>query len=256
MDAFNSIDLLIPYSRRKQQNNDDQKQDNECNGRECKYIDRICIALKRYRTFIQNQTKANDEKIDNEELSKYYDNIDLLNSFHHLLRVHSVQFEEVYNKLIDKCSDGKICALSDCYIIRRNHRDRSKLIDNVGDLRKLYFNYDDDNTDIVTQQILDKIHSHYFHSFDIGYKLSQKERLKIYHIISNHHESKEKADDDGFAAIHDKIMFEICKFIGSKKKSYQNEEGLKRLSGPLYKFSSDIKKDKTVGYSFGYRFLY
>eukprot|EP01084_Bolivina_argentea_P248624 415920_1 len=102
----------------------------------------------------------------------------ILNDFHHLIQVHAHQFEDIYNILVKPCNFGDICALEDCFMMRRNHRDRFKLCEKDQELKRLYFNCNDTN-DIIQQQILDKIHCHFFHSFDIGYKLTDAHKQKL-----------------------------------------------------------------------------
>eukprot|EP01084_Bolivina_argentea_P052484 96422_1 len=97
------------------------------------------------------------------EIGDGYKTIDLLNDFHHIMSVHSCDFEEIYEKFII----NEQCSTTQCLMLKRNQRDRSLETKNETLLTRLYFN----ENDILLQQLLDSIHCHYFHSFDIGYRL-------------------------------------------------------------------------------------
>eukprot|EP01084_Bolivina_argentea_P302336 521843_1 len=135
---------------------------------ECDAIRRIRGILSRYTTYISSNDK------DDGWLCGYYDNTDLLNDFNHLIFYHSEQFEDIYNILINKVYKKNACNVSECSMMRRNHRKRSDC-DNTQVLSEIYFN----NDCIVEQQLIDRIHCHYMHTFDIGYKLSANEKELI-----------------------------------------------------------------------------
>eukprot|EP01084_Bolivina_argentea_P304993 526824_1 len=99
-----------------------------------------------------------------------HDSLDIesiLNSFHHLLCVHDSEkdFEEIYNIL------GK-CDILKCNIFKRNRRKRNKKENNSS--------YIDD--------IMDKIHCYFQHSYDIGFRLYPNERKQI--EVVDHNEEK------------------------------------------------------------------
>eukprot|EP01084_Bolivina_argentea_P050576 93021_1 len=157
---INSIYLLESakiYSKHK--NND------ECKLINCEYLKRICDILKRYNYHTQNIQIQNIHIND-------INNICLLNDYNHLLFTHYNEFENIYNMLIKQCSDNKVCELKTCLMMRRNQRNRSNITKNENLLKEFYIN----NDNIVTQQLLDTIHSNYFHSFDIGYELTTKKK--------------------------------------------------------------------------------
>ena len=81
-----------------------------------------------------------------------------MNDFNHLLQSHSHEFEDIYVKMNDKIYNKNGCKLSKCALMRRHHRDRGKISENEQILNELYF----ENDDIVSQQLLDRIHCHYF----------------------------------------------------------------------------------------------
>eukprot|EP01084_Bolivina_argentea_P150917 263484_1 len=89
------------------------------------------------------------------------------------------QFEFIYNEL------GGYCNMNSCEMFRRNYRNRKYDMD---------MNQHSNSTDTISkQQILDKLHCFYHHSFDIGYKLHSKENSIGYklhskeeHILTNY----------------------------------------------------------------------
>eukprot|EP01084_Bolivina_argentea_P134891 237796_1 len=139
---------------------------NQCNWVECKCVQNIKYAMKQYDLYIEQQ--QTDQKPDRIDTLFTTDNASqILNDFNHLLSKHSNDFENIYN---DMCQEA--CEVSKCLLFRRNSRDRSYL-----DVT-LYF-YEQTRNDIhyniVLQQMLDRIHSYLFHTFDIRYKRTQKE---------------------------------------------------------------------------------
>eukprot|EP01084_Bolivina_argentea_P303431 523867_1 len=138
----------------------------------CLCLNHIVNALIKYKSYIQlMQNEPKNRCIISDENS--YLSVNLLDDFNHLLQAHSHQFEDIYNffnkHICDNNPDG--CKLSDCLLIKRHQRDRNKKLI----LSDLYFN----NNHIVEQQLLDRIHCHYFHSFDVGYKMTEKQKENI-----------------------------------------------------------------------------
>ena len=119
---------------------------------------KLCIATNVYNTK-QNQ----------------YNDINLLNDFNHLLESHRHEFEEIYNMLKNEIYNNNDCRLRECLSMRRHHRDRHKITENEEILNELY----NGNDDIVSQQILDRAHCHYMHTFDIGYRLTKRDKQDI-----------------------------------------------------------------------------
>ena len=120
-------------------------------------------------------------------------NIDkYLNDFLHLIDAHSTddEFETIYNAF------GGVCDLQKCDAFKRNRRDRQSVNNSVNIA--------------VNIQILDKIHCHYSHCFDIGYKLNKKERQEI--------ESKIENDNDEYL-VNNRLL-EIHKILSPKHSLY------------------------------------
>eukprot|EP01084_Bolivina_argentea_P302144 521479_1 len=98
-------------------------------------------------------------------------NIDIdqiLNSFLHLMQLHNS--EDEYELLFNKFDLISNCKLNECNIWRRHYTHRA-------DYRCGYFHQESyDTMSSAVVQILDKIHCYYIHSFDIGHKLSARDR--------------------------------------------------------------------------------
>eukprot|EP01084_Bolivina_argentea_P267318 453725_1 len=127
-----------------------------CNGRigimsECNKL----ISLKKAL-----QTYENYDSFSNDNI------IDALNCFHHLLKKHNSpdEFEAIYNILDNQCNVLK------CDKMRRIRRDRTR----KGDEKE-----SKQSCDRWTNDIMNKIHCHFQHSYDIGYRISKNERKRI-----------------------------------------------------------------------------
>ena len=116
-----SIDssYLLQQSRDEESKNaDDEKQCDlkECDLKQCKAFRNISVTLQKYHKYIISQQEANvneanvNESNLNEIFNDKYNEISLLNDFHHLLSHHDHQFEDIYNHLVN---DG-ICPLTEC----------------------------------------------------------------------------------------------------------------------------------------------
>eukprot|EP01083_Nonionella_stella_P135289 411562_1 len=93
---------------------------------------------------------------------------DVLNDFLYLLEHHNDEysFQRLYELF------GGFCDINHCAAFQRNYRNRANEHWDV--TNPLYANID--STDIVKQQIMDRIHCYYRHSFDMGYRLGIDEK--------------------------------------------------------------------------------
>eukprot|EP01084_Bolivina_argentea_P215052 365072_1 len=214
-------------------------------------VEKIGSVLKHYSIYIKenysskqvNKTKANDiETCVFSAMSNNYQMVDLLNDHNHLLLYHSDELEHIYEILCAIVYDGNSCNFTQCLQLRRNHRDRSNISKN-----SLY--HTEDN--IVTEQLLDRIHSFYFHTFDIGYKLTQKEKILV---LENDTEAKYESGMD-----KNMVALKMCNLLTIKQRYYRNVDGLQRLkNSPNNKFitTNGNMNNLCNNYSFGYRFYY
>eukprot|EP01084_Bolivina_argentea_P112255 200223_1 len=179
---------------------------------------------------------ADGKKADIMLLAHDYNNVQFLNDFNHLLFNHVNQFEDIYNNLIETINNNKECEMSKCLILRRNHRNRKKFD------RKMYFQNENniDRIHVVQQQMIDRVHSYFFHSFDIGYKLQVNE-LPI--IETNN------VDDGNTKNNYDPAFNRLVTF---KRGLYRNRSGI-RAAGLNNKFmiTADNKPNELNEYSYG-----
>eukprot|EP01083_Nonionella_stella_P295911 1005486_1 len=165
-----------------------------CDAMKCTHLQRICVVLQEYHRQIDASNNASQRKIEiGEVLRRVYGDkseIKLLNDYDHLLANHNHidEFEAIYNNFKLRTNNNTCCNLSNCPIFSRNRRDRSdeKMSNHVYDVD---INNDDEYGENVHQQILDPIHCYYFHSFDIGYKItgSERDNIRNYEQKSNDH---------------------------------------------------------------------
>eukprot|EP01084_Bolivina_argentea_P157930 275176_1 len=166
---------------------------------------------------------------------------DLLNNFYHLLQEHSSddEFEFIYNKMNQ-------CDINKCAAIRRNRRRRQKN-KNTPDETKVNVEEIDPITDI-----LDQMHCHYVHCFDIGCKLTQNEKNMLCDI-------KENAVEDEFE-IFNQCLQKKCKILFQKRTLSQHIVGIPEYN----KFNEnntgtnvDESKNEFLGeYDYGFRYYY
>eukprot|EP01084_Bolivina_argentea_P268226 455522_1 len=205
---------------------------NKCELSKCVCLKNIIKILNKYKSYVtasnSNQQDASIDKDVYETISNKYNPVTLLNDFNHLLQFHPHVFEDIYDMMNNLIYNNAGCILGDCLLMRRHHRDRSKIYENETILNDLYFMKDD----VVSQQLLDRVHCHYFHSFDSGHKLSKKDKQDIAN-------QEKKSNDEYHHIISSKIL--------SKSKS-MNE--LYRMKYKKHKFNH------LTLYNFGVRFYY
>eukprot|EP01083_Nonionella_stella_P022202 61421_1 len=238
---------------------------NECTASHCDHLSRVVYALTQYRHFIECNLESYSENTSvniNEILSSANDekacseHVQLMNDFHHLMKKHRTDFEQTYHTLITACNNGKECDLKLCVPLRRNHRNRHRLRPARIEKNKLYFNHDHPQ-DISLQQILDKIHCYYFHTFDIGYRHTVKDRNEILQRAQKRPHIDSKSDADDYVTLNGAVC-ELARDIRSRKRSYENIEGLEEVGKHAQKFVSATDDSYGIGlqYKFGVRFFY
>eukprot|EP01084_Bolivina_argentea_P210504 358270_1 len=158
--------------------NSSKQHDEKCYLSTCLCLKNIIQVMKRYKSYINRSTSEQKEPCIKGDIYKHlgnqYDDVNLLDDFNHLLLSHSHQFEYIHDILNYEIYSNN-CKLSKCLLMRRHHTDRAKISENEKILNELYFL----NDDVASQQLLDRIHCYYIHSFDTGCKLSNKDKQEI-----------------------------------------------------------------------------
>eukprot|EP01084_Bolivina_argentea_P239399 402389_1 len=137
----------------------------KCNAdTECQYLSILITALKDYHSFTDQYKYHHDDKII--PICEQLDTVSILDAFHHLLFNHDDQFELIHSTFLMQCYNGNICPVWKCSMFERNRIDRKKY---EGKL----------HNDMILQQLLDRVHCYYFHTFDTGYRLTADEKQYI-----------------------------------------------------------------------------
>eukprot|EP01083_Nonionella_stella_P083514 230988_1 len=221
--------------------------DVQCALDDCLCLEIMCDVMRLYHVYItsnvgRHKTQSHIDDSVYSEIGNGYNNVDLLDDFNHLLSCHSHEFEDVYNMLKATVYDGEDCNLSQCVMMKRNHRDRSAITKNESILYQLYF----DKDNIVAEQLLDRVHCYYFHTFDVGRGLTENDRC---HILG--HAFDETQNYDG-----DPLLSAFSDIIASKQ---QQQRVFQRNQHTNHKFVTDIDEkecDEENEYFYGYRFFY
>eukprot|EP01084_Bolivina_argentea_P108377 193695_1 len=208
--------------------NMDDSKECKCDSSICPSLQVISNILKKYDTFLNEDNQT--------DILTKVTCINLVNDFNHLLSYHAQQFEDFYRTLNQTIYGKKGCNMLYCKSLVRHQRNREQISDNK-DLPTIYS---------AEQQLLDRIHCYYLHSFDTGYKLTNQEK----HDVLNNTNSKNTTTE------HQKITFNLRKLIRLKRRSYQNVVGLKRLVAQNNKFTTEEKSSAVTEYSYGWRFFY
>eukprot|EP01084_Bolivina_argentea_P272926 464810_1 len=185
-----------------------------------------CIDIKQCQHLEQLKNAFLDES---QHTNKTSENLD---AFLHLLEQHSnddVQFQYIYDTMGGKCD------ISHCKLFSRHYRDRN-LCNN-------------DHCYNINQQILDKIHSFFIHSYDIVHRLTCEELLLL-HNISNTQESK--CDQNTFI---DTKTVTLSKIISNKPKLLP-KEAMKRRFDRYQPLNDENKETVDKKYEFGVLFDY
>eukprot|EP01084_Bolivina_argentea_P061516 112433_1 len=216
-----------------QTNSIEHKQDNvyDCNGEygHCYYLKTLIKYIKQY-----NNT------------GKLCNNIESnLECFLHSLSKHNSipDFEWIHDQL-------PRCNITNCNINSRYHSEKN-------------IQYECDYLeDFVTQQVMDKIHIYYYHSYHFGHKLTKTERRRIDRQLFNSDEQKYSNE----LHIINKGKMLLNKLLSPKHKRYQKIRNIKENNKFVSKFGesnhfnnttklTEVKPAYTV-YSFGYPFEY
>eukprot|EP01084_Bolivina_argentea_P016722 31249_1 len=161
-----------------------------------------------------------------------------IDDYLHLLIHHNTDhnMEYIYHLF------GGYCAINECNRFKRNYRDRSK---NSLSMQNYSSN----------QQLIDKMHCYYMHSFDFGYRLNATER-KIIQCIE-----EQKCDHDHVYDSHIMLNKKLClkyDIINEKQKKNIPIQKIQQKNNSKY---NQITQDNAIEcnnnkYSFGYKFIY
>ena len=122
--------------------------------------------------------------------SEQYSMKQILDDYHHLMYRYNTDqdFQIIYEKLVKK---GLFIPLNKSSIVLRNYRDRTEINDKQR--KSLYFGYEE-SKEITIIQLCDRIYCYYAYSFELGLRLTMKEKLSL--IYAKDINDKEKDNDN------------------------------------------------------------
>eukprot|EP01084_Bolivina_argentea_P227507 384217_1 len=204
-------------------------QDNKCqDSLNCHQVRRLMNIMNLH---INNRWNS-IESMDNTNI------LQILNDYIHTLQEHNddKQFDGIV-------SQQEPCNIENCQIFRNNYRHR-EIETEMKDI-----------ANIVSNEILNKIHCYFYHTYDIGYRLSIKEKCTIEDTI------KKKGDSScNVARVFDQSIIQLNNTLRSKKP--QNDDIQRDLNRSISKFSQFVVEQKSYEseenaiFDFGTQFTY
>eukprot|EP01084_Bolivina_argentea_P102208 183142_1 len=132
----------------------------------------------------------------------------LLEDYQHLINEHEFEFEDIFNLYVN--NNNNKCDIDCCPMTIRNHRDRgNKNLNHQQSRSQLYYKHTD-IYQVITQQILDQMHCYIYHQFDMGFRLTKKEKQSIINNINDDDDDDDEHIDDD----EDKKMNDFKSRIG------------------------------------------
>eukprot|EP01083_Nonionella_stella_P286733 975873_1 len=143
--------------------------------------------------------------------------VQIIDIFHHFKRNHDEDehFEHIYN-MLPKCN------MKYCDKLRRHYRDRCTSIANESRLRPHH-------SDPPMQEILDKIHCYYKHSFDGGYRFTSDEINKV-QTERKEEDIRDDEKGDGNPWVTDLEIQSLQSIQQHKKKNFALETNINNVS--------------------------
>eukprot|EP01084_Bolivina_argentea_P103886 186051_1 len=228
------------------------RRENEyCELDDCKPLENIGTVLNLYDNYIKH-AKNGDENVNTYDdiylkMENNYNNVNLLNDFNHILSYHGDEFEQVHNLLSAVVYELEPCStISNCLSFTRNQRDRQIVAKNEWQLNNMYF-----NDDAVSQQLLDRIHCYFFHTFHIGYNITEKDKRNI--IENDNDEIKTNSNNDTVGYNH--TLAKISNLLRSRRASVMKYHKCNNNINDN-KFNTNSDKNRLQLFSYGFRYFY
>eukprot|EP01084_Bolivina_argentea_P259797 438524_1 len=173
----------------------------------------VQIIINVIRTYDENKNNNNDEKT----------LINILDAFHHSLFHHDNDndFKYIIHMLHQNCE------LQNCDKIKRHYRNEDNHLDNN--------EYDN----VLFDQILDRIHCHFLHGFDI-FRINETEMKQIENLDCNN-----DSNEDMEKAINSNIM-QLQNVLNKKKLRFSKITNSNRFSNKKNKFCSLIVQSNSL----------
>eukprot|EP01084_Bolivina_argentea_P214332 363882_1 len=207
-------------------NNFMNAKENTCNGiLKCFQLQRLMAIMIQY-----NPNAFNQKQFDTLNIQQVVDD------FLHAIHYHNkdIQFEYIVEQLGD-------CNILKCSAFNRNNRNRS--------IQQVRNDKNETTSTDFKLQILDKIHCHFQHSYDIGYRLSSKQK----EITEN------KSNDHDYFSLKNGSKNKMHKLLVHNRQNYLFERTHKKYYiDRLFVTHNNTKitKQSDSKYCFGYVFFY
>eukprot|EP01084_Bolivina_argentea_P031877 58981_1 len=176
----------------------------------------------------------------------------VVNDYLHLMNSHNNDMDFAY--IVDKIG---VCDILKCQRFQRNTRDRTKINCNS--------NYKQANeseiSDAVHEEIVDKVHCYFAHSYDIGNRLSVVEKQ----IVNNHDglSVAERNCNDCNDYLVNQLILEMHKILRRKRDNINQQRFYQRMKQKFTQITAENDTDekddedtKEDMYSYGYNFHY
>eukprot|EP01084_Bolivina_argentea_P146403 256351_1 len=170
---YENFDIQITVDEEEVENEVPRSNFKDCNLRDCISLKRMIKIFKQYEQFKSGFDEEMESKCDIKHDD--FNFVETVNNFHHLLMHHQQEFEDIHEALTHKVYEQRVCNHM-CKSYQRNNRNRQLCDTNQEAMTKLYPRLH--SHEIVQQQILDKIHCYYFHSFPHRYKRRNNKQNK------------------------------------------------------------------------------
>ena len=214
---------------------------------ECKTYLRLKFILAKYMKWLLDDLEPKNinngmySMINHQLNGSKYNNVELLNDYHHLIFTHGDQFEDIFNYL-------KInCKVNFCSAMLRNYRDRyydnsDGKADNIRS--KIYFNYTS-SKEINLLQILDKIHCHFLHTYEMGFDILKQDMVDKQDELKYANKNFKVDGYIGFGELHEELSSaDINEIFKQKADVAHNDEAIRSTKKIVYERSkviSDLK---------------
>lgn len=170
-----------------------------------------------------------------------------MNKYMENTQTHNINVQHQDINLMEALND---CDITKCRIFRSNHLNRN-IFSNI--------NINNNIMDQLRECILNKIHSYFAHCFDIGHRLSIKDREMIDNKICDEQKMKyiENNDTSFDEYLIDPHLIESNKILKSKRESHQNISDQFNRNDKFNQLNDDLHDEKACGtFKMGVLFRY
>eukprot|EP01084_Bolivina_argentea_P314757 545206_1 len=207
-----------------------------------------CHHILALKQVITNYSKHTTEDNISEISAKFTDSIvDIINDFHHLLLFHDKddkEFQSIYNLFAEAFE----CNADKCKTILRHYRNREKDFDSCLSV-----------TNIFMEDILNQIHCHIYHQYDIGFRLTDTDKQQINETIGNNDDQKiDLKQNSKFIKLKKMLQERYSKLqkISTSYRTLNNNKFATDLNKTTLNINEKKENDSMFQYSYSFPFMY